>query len=647
MGKRKEGWETEDAERTAAATHKVTFLPDAKTVTMPTGTTLLEAAQEANLHVNASCNGKGSCGKCKLVMASGNVETQPTPLLTDKEKEGGYVLACQSQISENVSIKIPEEAIQRKLKIAGMGQAVSKKLKGLVTEIDPMLKQIPLALSPPTLEDSVSDLDRLNRGLKKEGCDIACLNVGIKVMRQLAEAVRQDNWNITTSVIRRKCANEILEVRPGNGAQASLGLAIDVGTTTIVVYLIDMADGTVLAATAGHNRQADCGDDVINRIVCAEKNGVKKLSRMALVTINSLIGEALDSVGVKANVIHNIVISGNTTMAHLLLEIEPRYIRRAPYIPTVSDFPILKAGEIGLKANPIAAVFIMPGPASYVGGDIVSGVLYTGFHREDATTLFIDIGTNGEIVLGNKDWLMTAACSAGPAFEGGGIRWGMRAEEGAIEKVVIEPQTLKPELFTVGDAPARGICGSGMIDLIAELLQTGIVDRSGQFSKELENDRSHKIGDEWAYVLAFAKETELNEDIVFTESDLKNLIYSKGAIYAGFTTLLGEAGLDFSMVDRIIITGGFGQYLNIDKAMAIGLLPDIDRNKFTYMGNSSIVGAYMALLSTAYRQESREICSNMTYVDFSSTPRYMDEFTSALFLPHTDLEKFPNVGKQT
>jgi uncharacterized 2Fe-2S/4Fe-4S cluster protein (DUF4445 family) len=612
---------------------------------MPTGSTLLEAAQEANLHVNASCNGKGSCGKCKLVVASGNVETEPTPLLTDKEKEGAYVLACQSQIIENVSIKIPEEAIQRKLKIAGMGQAVSEKLKGLVTEIDPMLKQIQLALSPPTLEDSVSDLDRLNRGLKKEGCDVARLNVGIKVMRQLAEAVRRDNWNITTSVIRRKCANEILEVRPGNDDQPSLGLAIDVGTTTIVVYLVDMADGTVQAATAGHNRQADCGDDVINRIVCAEKDGVKKLSRMALATINSLIGEALDSAGAKAEEIRNIVVSGNTTMAHLLLKIEPRYIRRDPYIPTVSDFPILKAGEIGLKANPIAAVFIMPGPASYVGGDIVSGVLFTGFHREAPTTLFIDIGTNGEIVLGNKDWLMTAACSAGPAFEGGGIRWGMRAEEGAIEKVVIEPQTLKPELSTVGDAPARGICGSGMIDLIAELLQTGIVDRSGQFSKELENDRIHKIGDEWAYFLAFAEETELNEDIVFTESDLKNLIYSKGAVYAGFTTLLGEAGLDFSMVDRIIITGGFGQYLNIDKAVAIGLLPDIDHNKFTYMGNSSIVGAYMALLSTAYRQEAREICNNMTYVDFSSNPRYMDEFTSALFLPHTDLEKFPSVEK--
>jgi uncharacterized 2Fe-2S/4Fe-4S cluster protein (DUF4445 family) len=507
-----------------------------------------------------------------------------------------------------------------------------------------MLEQIPLTLEPPTLDDSVSDLDRLLRGLKKEGRDVERMNVGIQVMRQLAAAVRQYNWNITASIIHRKCANEILEVRPGNGKPPSLGLAIDIGTTTIVVYLVDMADGTVLAATAGHNRQADCGDDVINRIVCAEKSGVKKLSRMALATINTLIGEALDSAGAEADTVRNVVVSGNTTMAHLLLQIEPRYIRRDPYIPTVSDFPILKAGEIGLKTNPRAAVFIMPGPASYVGGDIVSGVLYTGFHKEDPTTLFIDIGTNGEIVLGNKEWLMTAACSAGPAFEGGGIRWGMRAEEGAIEKVSIDEQTLEPVFSTVGDAPARGICGSGMIDLIAELMRTGIVDRSGQFSEETDSRRVYRVGEELAYVLAFAEEAAMDEDIVFTASDLKNLIYSKGAVYAGFTTLLGEAGMDFSMVDRVIITGGFGQYLNIDKAVAIGLLPDIERGKFSYRGNSSIAGAYMALLSSRYRQEAREICNAMTYVDFSSNPRYMDEFTSALFLPHTDLHAFPSVA---
>jgi uncharacterized 2Fe-2S/4Fe-4S cluster protein (DUF4445 family) len=284
----------------------------------------------------------------------------------------------------------------------------------------------------------------------------------------------------------------------------------------------------------------------------------------------------------------------------------------------------------------------MPGPASYVGGDIVSGLLYAGFHREESLTLFIDVGTNGEIVLGNRDWLMTASCSAGPAFEGGGIRWGMRAEEGAIEKVVIDPETLEPAIATIGNTSPRGICGSGMIDLMSEMLKTGIVDRSGKFSGNPPNRRMRSVNGESAYVLSFAGETAMAEDLVFTESDLKNLIYSKAAVFAGFNTLLTEAGLEFSMVDRFIITGGFGQYLDIEKAVRIGLLPDIDRSRFTYLGNSSIVGAYMALLSADYRREAYDICSKMTYVDFSSNGRYMDNFTSALFLPHTNLELFPS-----
>lgn len=646
MTKKKLGLDADvapDTAKGAPSEHRVVFRPEGKEIRVPEGTTLLEAAGLAGVHINASCNGKGACGKCKLVVTSGRAQRQTTPLLTDSEKDRGYVLACMSKVSGDLTVRIPEEALQRKLKVAGMGQEATARLKGIVTPPEPMLKEIPLVLDPPTLEDPVSDLDRLKRGLRKEKCDIDRLNVGLAVMRQLAATMREENWKVTVDVIQRKCANEILAVRPGNGNPPSLGLAIDVGTTSIVVYLVDMADGTILAAASGHNQQAACGDDVINRMVCAEKNGVKKLSRMALATINNLIDEALDGADATADQVKNVVVSGNTTMAHLLLEIEPHYIRREPYIPTVTEFPLLKAGDIGLTANAVAAVLIMPGPASYVGGDIVSGLLYTGLHREDPLTLFIDVGTNGEIVLGNREWMMTAACSAGPAFEGGGIRWGMRAEDGAIEKVTIDPATLAPDTATVGDQPPRGICGSGMIDLIAELLKAGIIDRSGHFAADRDHPRVVTVNDEPAYVLAFAEQTPMKEDIVFTESDLKNLIYSKGAVYSGFTTLLAEAGLDFTMVERMVITGGFGQYLNIEKAIGIGLLPDMDRDKFAYLGNSSIAGAYMALLSEDYRREAREICNNMTYIDFSRNPRYMDEFTSALFLPHTNLEMFPSL----
>lgn len=643
MDKRQQRWKAEDRGAQDFNQIRVVFRPDDRMVKMPPGATLLEAAHAADVHLNASCSGKGVCGKCKLVVDSGSVDASETPMLTKEEKEKGYVLACQSRLTEDTLVRIPEEVLERKLKVAGMGASVTQRLQGLVDRIVPMVTEISLELPTPTLADPVSDLDRLNRGLRKAGVDLSRMNIGLPVVRQLAEAVRKENWRVTASILTRRCSHEIQEVRPGNDSDPSLGLAIDLGTTTIVVYLVDMSDGRVIAATAGHNRQADCGDDVINRIVCAEKNGVQKLSKMAIATINSLIGEALSAAGARAESIKNVVVSGNTTMVHLLLQIEPRYLRRDPYVPTVSEFPLLKAGEIGLTANRIAAVFVMPGPASYVGGDIVSGLLHTGFHREEPVTLFIDVGTNGEIVLGNRDWLMTASCSAGPAFEGGGIRWGMRAEAGAIEKVTIENGSLEPRFSTVEGAPPRGICGSGMIDLIAELLRTGVVDRSGRFQMGPGSDRVRETGGEPSYVLVFADQTPVEADIVFTASDLKNLMYSKGAVYAGFTTLLGEAGMNFDMVERIYITGGFGQYLSIEKAIAIGLLPDLPRNKFHYLGNSSIVGAYLALLSEEHRQEAFQICRSMTYIDFSSNNRYMDEFTSALFLPHTDLKAFPSV----
>jgi len=632
----------EESETTEPA-FNVVFNPDGKQITVPQGTTLLKAAQMAGVHLNASCNGKGACGKCKLVHEAGTFETVDSPLLSDKEKEKGYFLACLTKVHGDMTVRIPEEALEKKLKVAGLGEEATAKLQGLVNEIRPMMEEIPLELSPPTLDDSVSDLDRLTRGLKKAGVDPDRLNVGLSVMRDLAATLRDDHWKVTAAIMRKKCAIEVLGVRPGNGSPPSLGLAVDVGTTSIVVYLVDMIDGNVLAATSGHNRQAACGDDVINRIVCAEKDGVGKLSRMVLATINSLIGEALDGAGARKNDIKNVALSGNTTMTHLLLGIEPRYIRREPYIPTVSEFPILKAANVGLDTNPNAAVFIMPGPASYVGGDIVSGMIYTGLHREEPLTLFIDVGTNGEIVLGNSDWLMTASCSAGPAFEGGGVRWGMRAEEGAIEKVTIDPVTLEPAFSTVADQPARGICGSGMIDLISEMLVTGIIDPRGKLALDPSHPRLFQDGNDTAYILAFAADTAMDEDIIFTETDIHSLILSKGAIYAGFTVLLSEAGLDFSMVDRIWITGGFGQYLNIDKAVTIGMLPDIDRSKFAYLGNSSIAGAYMALLSETFRKEANQVSGNMTYIDFSSNTRFMDEFTSALFLPHTDQNAFPSV----
>lgn len=634
---------SEDA--TAAQAVTVRFSPGGNTVSLPQGTDLLTAAKKADVYVNASCSGSGSCGKCKLVLESGKVDHEETSLLSPGEKAKGVVLACRAKLISDVTVRIPEETLEKNLKAAGMGKEATEKLSGLVETIDPLVKTYSLTLDPPTVDDTVSDLDRLKRGLSRQGCNTFSMSTDLRLMRQLTRTMREDNWQVRASVLQKKCSTQIVDIRPEHEAIPALGLAVDLGTTSIVVYVVDMETGNVLSAASGHNSQAACGDDIINRIVCSEKEGITKLKKMALSTINNLTQRALVPLEETHRHIQSIVVSGNTTMVHLLLGIEAMYIRREPYIPTVSEFPVILAREAGLRAAPWAGVFVMPGPASYVGGDIVSGILYTGMHRLPELTLFIDVGTNGEIVLGSKDFLMTAACSAGPAFEGGGIRWGMRAESGAIEKIAIDHQSLAPRYATVDGAPARGICGSGMIDLLSEMLGRGIIGQDGKFNLPGDHPRMTLFNQEPAFILESGESVGLDEDIIFTESDIRSLTLSKAAVYAGFTVLLEEVGMDFSMVERMIITGGFGQFLDIDRAVSIGLLPDMDREKFVYMGNSSIAGAYMALLSGEHRREAIEICNKMTYVDFSSSPRFMDEFTRAQFLPHTDGHRFPSVTR--
>jgi uncharacterized 2Fe-2S/4Fe-4S cluster protein (DUF4445 family) len=625
-------------------TVKIRFSPEGREITLPAGTDLLCAAQKADVYVNASCSGNGSCGKCKLIVESGEVTHQKTSLLSPKDRERGMVLACQTRVLSDLVVQVPEETLEKNLKAAGMGQAATEKLFGLVNKMDPLVKTYCLTLAPPSMDDTVSDLDRLKRGLAQQGCNTFSMSTDLRLMRQLTRTMRQDNWHVRALVLQKKCSSQILDICPEHEAAPPLGLAVDLGTTSIVVYVVDTQTGKILSAASGHNSQAACGDDVINRIVCSEKQGIKKLKKMALSTINNLTDRALVPLKETHKHIQSIVVSGNTTMVHLLLGIEAMYIRREPYIPTVSEFPVILAREVGLRAASTAGVFIMPGPASYVGGDIVSGVLYTGMHKSEHLTLFIDVGTNGEIVLGSNDFLMTAACSAGPAFEGGGIRWGMRAESGAIETITLDPDTFDPRFSTVDDLPPRGICGSGMIDLLSEMMATGVIGQDGRFNLSPDHPRMTLFNEEPAFILAPGDETHLDEDIIFTESDIRSLTLSKAAVYAGFTVLLEEIGMDFSMVERMIITGGFGQFLDIDKAVSIGLLPDMDRDKFVYMGNSSIAGAYMALLSGEHRHEAIEICNKMTYVDFSSNPRFMDEFTRAQFLPHTDGFRFPSVN---
>ncbi len=415
-------------------------------------------------------------------------------------------------------------------------------------------------------------------------------------------------------------------VRPkkGKAKYKDLGVSIDIGTTTIVVYLVDLTHKEVLGAKAAPNPQVAFGEDVITRIMFAErKDGLKKLHQVLVELINNLIVGLAEELDVSLNDITNIVAAGNTTMIHLLLRADPTWIRKEHYESVKDHFPEIKAVEAGIKINPQGLLATIPAVASYVGGDITAGVLASGIDKSAQLSLFIDLGTNGEVVLGNKEWLVCCSTSAGPCFEGGGIKWGVRAMAGAIQKVEIIKGKVKAE--TIKGKKARGICGSGIVSLIGEMFRTGIINKRG----EIQNGEEFKVVD----------------NIVVTQAEIKNVIRSKGAIYHGAKTLLRSVDLNFDQLDRIIIAGGMGTSLEIDKAILIGLLPDLPLDKFSFIGNSAISGAKMCLLSREDEKRAKEIAQKMTYVDLSTSPDFMNDYTASLFLPHTDINLFPSVKK--
>jgi uncharacterized 2Fe-2S/4Fe-4S cluster protein (DUF4445 family) len=390
-----------------------------------------------------------------------------------------------------------------------------------------------------------------------------------------------------------------------------------------------------------------CGDDVITRIVYAsEKNGLQELQDLVVGNVNSLLTELANKNHVAPGMIDYLVAAGNTTMTHLFYGVNPQYIREEPYIPTAAFFPLIRGKNVGILTDPQAVVYTMPNVASYVGGDITAGVLVSQMHKQENVSLFIDVGTNGEIVLGNSDWLVTAACSAGPAFEGSGIKFGMRAMEGAIEEVEINPKTYEVNYRVIGDTKPIGICGSGMIDALAEMYLNGVIDMKGKIRDEIASKRIRRGENGLEYVLAWRVESSINKEIVLTEVDLDNLIRAKAAIYAGFCTLLAQMNMTFADVDKIFIAGGFGRYIDVERAITIGLLPDLAVDKFQFLGNTSIMGAYYALLCDRLRHEAEDIARKMTYLELSVSRSFMDEYMSALFLPHTNLDAFPTVKKE-
>ncbi len=636
----------------APRTVLVTFLPGGEMAQVPPGTSLLDAAAAAAVEIAAPCGGQGRCGRCRVTVAGEGLERRDHGRLTAAEVAAGEALACHSFVAGPVEVTLPTRAREQ---VRPHGHAVAEPEALPVTcdwRRDPAVRTVDVTIEPPSLADNTSDFDRLRRALAQQH-GIKDVRAELPLLRGLARDLRMANWKVNVALEMRDWVYgtylppRILRVYPSAFGQRGMGLAVDVGTTSIVAYLVDFETGRVVDSASAYNKQISCGEDVISRIIYAKrKGGLLRLQVLVVETINDLIAELESRNRIERTEIQEVAIAGNTTMTHLLLGLDPRYLREEPYIPTVTLPPKLTAHELGLNANPAARVHAMPAVGSYVGGDITAGVISSGLYATDRLTLFIDVGTNGEIVLGTKDWLIACACSAGPAFEGGGVRHGMRASSGAIEDVWVNAETYEPSFRTIDDAPALGLCGSGLIDLLGELFATGVLDKSGHIDRRLSEVTPRvRVNDGEApeYVVAFAHEAGADHDIVITESDVTSLLRAKAAIYAGYSVLCRSVGVELADVEQILIGGAFGQYLDVEKAIRIGLLPDLPVERFHFLGNTSVLGAYAALLCVNVRHDVLDVAAKMTYLELSADNTFMDDYTSALFLPHTDLDRFPTV----
>jgi len=633
--------------------YKVTFLPENKEVEVDEGVTLLAAAEEAGIFINSLCGGEGLCGECRLQVAKGNVKVNKHDIgfLTVEEIKNGYVLGCQTKVTDNLEVSVPAKSRLEMEKIVTEGTSAIYSEPGKVSLrkishdpaslFEPLVSKVFLELPEPTLSDNITDVDRLTRELRRK-LTHQSYEISLPCLQNLADTLRQYDWKVTATVAKHSSSGRVLQIEGGNTVNRNYGLAVDVGTTTVVVQLVDLRSGEVIGVEANHNLQARYGEDVISRMIFACNRGsLSSLHEAVVSNINTLTRALAKEKGIEINDINCIIAAGNTTMSHFLLNLMPCSIRLEPYVPTATVYPQILAKETGIVINPDGILEVVPGVASYVGGDIVAGVLACGLADKPEIGCLIDVGTNGEIAVGNNEWIVCCSASAGPAFEGGGSKWGMRAARGAIEKIEIQNGNVTYE--TVGKARPRGICGSGLIDAIYELVKNKIIGQDGKFDLSLTDKRIIVEDDGPQYVVAFGEETETGQAVTITETDILNLIKSKGAVFAALKSLIDYVGLDFTQLDTLYLAGGFGSSVNVSKAISIGLLPDIDRTKIQFIGNSSIMGARMALLSGHNFEKTISISRLMTNIELSNYVPFMNEFIAALFLPHTDEKLFPSV----
>ena len=617
------------------------------------GDNLLELARRANVAIDAPCSGNGSCGKCRVKLMEGELESPRSRHISDEEYSGGWRLSCSSKVRSDCTVFVPDiaSAYQSRMKTADLS---SPKEVAIFTECQDNLKNSGIhfenryrsqviTMAEPTLDDTMPDNERLTWAIE-EAFGVEHVHIPFSVMVSLAHTLRENHFSVCVKgELTEDCFNCMEVCAPED--TAIVGCAIDIGTTTVTMVLTDLTTGKLLAKGSSGNGQIRYGADVINRIIEQGRPGGKKKLQDAILkeTLIPIIANLCKTSGINARSILRLCVGANTTMNHLFVGVDASSVRMEPYVPSFFHWDGLLAGDLKLPANPLAPVLIAPNIGSYVGGDITAGTLASGIWDKDEMSLFIDLGTNGEIVFGNRDFLMSCACSAGPAFEGGDISSGMRATDGAVEACVIDVDTMEPTLSVIGDEGQKvvGICGSGIIDLISELYRCGIINAKGLFVREgvrVKRD-SHGMG---RYVVAFPEESETGREVSLNEVDIDNFIRAKGAIFSAIDTLLKSVDMSVEMIDRVYVAGGIGSGINMKNAVNIGMFPDVEIEKFHYIGNSSLTGSYAMVMSDEANVKCAEVASNMTYLELSTHPGYMDAFVAACFLPHTDRSLFPH-----
>lgn len=632
---------------------RVHFEPDNAVIMVEEGDNLLQAAIDASVHISASCGGTGVCGTCKVLVRKGEVGSVRSEKLSDEEWQQGIRQACQSRVITDLTVYVPVESRLERAVLSHEGKEVAETL-ATGWRFGPPLSKCFIELPPPTIKDNASDLSRVLKGLKHQ-CKLSNLTVDFNVLKRLPQIVRDGDWKVTvttlTTAVKPRAEDKrrprVINIEPGDTRHKYYSLAFDVGTTTVCGQLLDLNRGKAIAQSIDYNGQISFGQDVITRIAYSQKpGGLKKLQQTVVTTINKIIGELLAQSQVDIEDVGHLAVAGNTTMIQVLLGLDPKYVRLSPYTPVANFIPPVNASSLGIKVADYVHLFTFPLVASYVGGDIISGIVGAGLYQRKKMTLYIDIGTNGEVVIGNSDWMVVASCSAGPAFEGGGIKHGMVASTGAIEDFAINPSNLEPEVGTIGGTKPKGICGTGLINIVAGLFEAGVIDANGKFDIDPSSRRVRQGSDGYEYVLSRAGETQIGKDIVITEVDIDNLIRTKAALYAGYQTLIKSVGLTLADLEQVIIAGAFGSHIDIEKSITIGLFPDVPRDRFVFIGNGSLLGARLASFSTDLMDDARRVARMITNFELSENTDFMNNYVAALFLPHTNTGEFPTVSKK-